>query len=186
MEIIQYSRLSSRPSLLRTRVPAIIAIIVLCLNFGTVSAAPLPQRIHTDPIILIDPIPVRETDIQAVQLTVDLQPKQVHVPPKKAAVQPVYAPGDCESWMVAAGITDLVSARKLIAGESGCNPTVWNKQGSGACGIPQALPCSKMKCPLTNAGGVCQLQWMDAYIKSRYGTWANAYATWLSRSPHWY
>lgn len=63
---------------------------------------------------------------------------------------------------------------------------------SGAYGIPQALPYSKMPkaaWPET-AGGTsdirAQIQWGLTYIKSRYGTPAAAWAKWQQRSPHWY
>lgn len=93
------------------------------------------------------------------------------------------ATGSCAEWMAAAGIPNSVAANKLIGGESGCRPGAVNPS-SGACGIPQALPCSKMPCSLSDP--VCQLKWMNSYVAGRYGSWDNAYATWLSRSPHWY
>jgi len=102
---------------------------------------------------------------------------------KVAQVAPVAVTGNCADWIAQAGITATGSVMALIGGESGCNPRAYN-QSSGACGIPQSLPCSKMGCSLDDP--VCQLRWMDSYVKSRYGTWDNAYATWLSRSPHWY
>lgn len=66
----------------------------------------------------------------------------------------------------------------------------WNAKNpaSGAYGIPQALPASKM----ASAGAdwrtsyKTQVRWGEGYIKSVYGTPANAWAKWQSRSPHWY
>lgn len=63
---------------------------------------------------------------------------------------------------------------------------------SGAYGIPQALPYSKM--PKTawpeTAGGKsdirAQVQWGLNYIKGRYGTPTMAWAFWQRQSPHWY
>lgn len=95
----------------------------------------------------------------------------------------VAAQGNCTEWMALAGIPSTYATNKLIAVESGCNPTVVNKS-SGACGIPQALPCSKIA--HCNWEPVCQLQWMDVYVKSRYGSWDAALAAWNSRYPHWY
>jgi len=85
--------------------------------------------------------------------------------------------------MAAAGIPDIYSTHKLIINESGCNPNAVNPS-SGACGIPQALPCSK----IAHCGvePVCQLQWMDQYVKGRYGSWDGALAAWNARYPHWY
>lgn len=74
--------------------------------------------------------------------------------------------------------------------ESGWNPRIENKGGSGAYGIPQALPGSKMASAgadwRTNAS--TQINWGLGYIKGRpdYGSPAAAWAAWQSRSPHWY
>jgi murein DD-endopeptidase MepM/ murein hydrolase activator NlpD len=79
--------------------------------------------------------------------------------------------------------------KKLWEGESNWR---WNAKNpsSGAYGIPQALPASKM----ASAGSdwrtnpMTQIKWGLKYIKSRpdYGSPAAAYSKWLSRSPHWY
>lgn len=75
----------------------------------------------------------------------------------------------------------------LWNGESGWRYNARNAS-SGAYGIPQALPASKMASAgadwLTNAA--TQIRWGLAYIKSRYGDPATAYRMWLNRSPHWY
>jgi len=77
--------------------------------------------------------------------------------------------------------------KNLWNGESGWSSTALNKS-SGAFGIPQALPASKMASAgsdwKTNAA--TQIKWGLSYIASRYGNPANAYSAWLSRSPHWY
>lgn len=72
----------------------------------------------------------------------------------------------------------------LEMGEAGWNSHAVNPS-SGACGLPQALPCSKLPNGVgTPIGG--QLTWMLDYIARNYGSPAKAYAAWLSRSPHWY
>lgn len=101
-----------------------------------------------------------------------------------AEALPATFKGNCADWVTQAGIGDVASAMKLIGGESGCNPRSYNTS-SGACGIPQSLPCGKLPNGI-DTDPVTQLRWMDSYIKGRYGSWANAYATWSSRSPHWY
>lgn len=64
--------------------------------------------------------------------------------------------------------------------ESGNNP---NSQASnGACGLGQALPCSKMACSLGDYS--CQDAWFTNYMVNRYGTWENAKATWISRATY--
>jgi TP901 family phage tail tape measure protein len=75
----------------------------------------------------------------------------------------------------------------LWAGESGWNPRARNPT-SGAYGIPQALPASKMasagKDWMTNPA--TQIKWGLSYIRSRYGSPLDAYEAWRSRNPHWY
>ncbi|MFF1417632.1 peptidoglycan DD-metalloendopeptidase family protein [Streptomyces sp. NPDC058280] len=79
--------------------------------------------------------------------------------------------------------------QKLWHGESGWRWDARNPS-SGAYGIPQALPASKMSSAgpdwLTNPA--TQIRWGLQYIKSRpdYGSPAAAYSKWLGRSPHWY
>lgn len=62
--------------------------------------------------------------------------------------------------------------------ESGWRPRVWNSGGSGAYGIPQALPASRM----ATAGAdwrtnpATQIRWGLGYIKGRYTTACSAWA----------
>ena len=69
--------------------------------------------------------------------------------------------------------------------ESGWNPTAYNKR-SGAYGIPQALPATKMASAgsdyMTNYK--TQINWGLSYIKSRYGTPTAAYNH--SQTKGWY
>ena len=75
----------------------------------------------------------------------------------------------------------------LWMGESGWNYKATNSS-SGAYGIPQSLPASKMATVgsdyLTNPA--TQIRWGLQYIKSSYGTPCGALDFWQSRSPHWY
>jgi hypothetical protein len=75
----------------------------------------------------------------------------------------------------------------LWNGESGWSETAYN-QSSGATGIPQALPGSKMASagPDWKTNPRTQIKWGIGYIAGRYGSPSAAYAAWLSRSPHWY
>lgn len=74
---------------------------------------------------------------------------------------------------------------KLWNRESSWNLNAVNKR-SGACGIPQSLPCSKMK----SAGAdyrtnyKTQIRWGLNYIKARYGSPANAWGH--SQRTGWY
>lgn len=79
------------------------------------------------------------------------------------------------------------SLYSLWNGESGWNPRAKNAS-SGAFGIPQALPGSKMAAAGRDwaTNGATQIKWGLGYIRSVYGTPAAAYAKWLARRPHWY
>lgn len=55
---------------------------------------------------------------------------------------------------------------ELMSRESSLNPEAINPS-SGSCGLPQALPCSKMKCDLSDVD--CQLEWIEDYVAQRYG-----------------
>ncbi len=63
--------------------------------------------------------------------------------------------------------------------ESGFNPNSVNSY-SGACGIPQANPCSKMADKSVSG----QISWGLDYIASRYGTPAAAWAYWQSHHSY--
>jgi hypothetical protein len=91
--------------------------------------------------------------------------------------------------MLAAGFGagEWPALKALWTGESGWDQNAFNK-GSGATGIPQALPGNKM----SSAGAdwktnpATQIAWGLNYIKGRYGSPSSAYSQWTARSPHWY
>lgn len=74
---------------------------------------------------------------------------------------------------------------KLWNRESGWNPNAHNKS-SGAHGIPQSLPASKMKSEGADyyTNGYTQIRWGLKYIKTRYGSPAKALRH--SDKHHWY
>ncbi|MFJ4787182.1 peptidoglycan DD-metalloendopeptidase family protein [Streptomyces sp. NPDC088794] len=87
------------------------------------------------------------------------------------------------------GPSEFPALEKLWTGESGWRWNAENKS-SGAYGIPQSLPGSKMASAgadwRTNAA--TQIRWGLGYIHDRpdYGSPSAAYSKWLARSPHWY
>ncbi len=91
--------------------------------------------------------------------------------------------GSKEQWMTAAGIaqSDWPYVDYIVSHESGWNPNATNK-GSGACGLVQALPCSKV--PGNGYNPVDNLRWGTGYATSRYGGWAGAYSAWVRQ--HWW
>ena len=74
---------------------------------------------------------------------------------------------------------------KLWERESNWNPNAHNKS-SGAHGIPQSLPASKMASEGDDyyTNGKTQIKWGLKYIKNRYGTPSNAWAH--SQQKGWY
>lgn len=90
-------------------------------------------------------------------------------------------------WMNAAGIppSDQSYVDFIVNHEGGWNGVQkWNYQGSGAYGLCQALPATKMATAGTDymTNPITQLRWCDSYAKERYGSWANAYSFWLRNS----
>ena len=126
----------------------------------------------------------------------------VETPPPvvKKPAKPIETPkpaitGSKAEWLAASNIaqSDWPTADWLIGKESGWNPCAYNPSqsdcgytGNRACGLAQALPCSKLRegagCKMTDA--VCQLNWANAYVNSRYNGWAGAKAH--SEVKGWY
>ena len=62
----------------------------------------------------------------------------------------------------------------IIARESGWN--LYAQNPSGACGLPQAYPCSK----IVWGDAASQINWFISYCTGRYGSVNGAYSHWLS------
>ena len=62
--------------------------------------------------------------------------------------------------------------------ESGNNPEAVNSS-SGACGLGQAEPCSKLSSVCSLSDYACQDAWFTRYMEERYGTWEAAYEHWI-------
>ena len=97
----------------------------------------------------------------------------------------VNIPHDKVSIMQAVGISssDYGYVDYIVSHEGGWGGTTkYNSAGSGAYGICQALPGSKM----ASAGAdwrtnpVTQLRWCDGYARNKFGSWAGAYNFWLN------
>lgn len=126
----------------------------------------------TKPIIggfnLIEVEPLRLNAVQPGASVEDSKPRPLT--PKELAKQIVT-----ERF----GASHFKAFDALVTRESGWNPDAVNKN-SGACGLPQALPCSKIQDRSVQG----QIEWMVSYIANRYGTPANAWAIW--QQQHWY
>lgn len=130
----------------------------------------------------IDLVNDKEVGRKAIQTVVAQEPVKHIVARGKA----VNIPADKESVMAAAGISpsDYAYVNYIISRESGWNAAARNP--SGATGLCQALPGSKM----ASAGAdwqtnpVTQLRWCAGYAVGRYGSWAAAYNFWVAN--HWW
>lgn len=71
-------------------------------------------------------------------------------------------------------------AKSFIYEHESGNRTDAVNASSGACGLGQALPCSKMPCSLQDYA--CQDNFFTNYMLARYGTWENARAFWQVHS----
>lgn len=130
------------------------------------------------------------------------EPKQVQAmevasptpTPTVEPIMPIILP--VEKYLTDAGASNRSKGLEIITAKwSGDNVTAFDniiKKESGwradavneigACGIGQALPCEKMGCSLEDLE--CQVNWVDRYIVSRYGTPLNAWSFWLANN--WY
>ena len=91
--------------------------------------------------------------------------------------------GNKEAWMAAAGIpqSEWWAVDSIVSRESSWNPNAVNAS-SGACGLAQALPCSKMGPNWSDP--VVALKWQYNYVNARYGGYPQAVAFW--NINHWY
>lgn len=102
---------------------------------------------------------------------------------KQPGPVPYTGGGDKDDWLAASGIprSQWGYVDSIVSRESGWNPNAVN-QSSGACGLAQALPCSKV--PGNPLDPVDSLRWMNGYVEGRYGGWEGAYNFW--QANHWY
>ncbi len=125
----------------------------------------------------------KEVSRKKIQEVITVEPvAQVQLKGTKAVV----IVGDRLTWLKEAGIaeSDYFYVDYIVGHEGGWNGTTkWNKAGSGAYGICQALPASKMASAgadyMTNP--VTQLKWCKGYAVGRYGSWYGAYQAWISK-----
>lgn len=93
--------------------------------------------------------------------------------------KPAPAPSPKPSGVVNCG--DNAYKQQIYRRESGCNTAAINKK-SGACGVGQAYPCSKLPCSLSDFA--CQDRFFSSYAIGRYGSWEAAYNHW--QANHWW
>lgn len=69
-------------------------------------------------------------------------------------------------------------AQFVYSHESGCSTTALNAEGCYGLG----QDCSGAVEALCGSNYTCQNTWFNNYAVSRYGSWANAEAVWVSQS----
>lgn len=154
--------------------------------FASAQPVVIPPEIHT-PIVITETKPIDPIDPPDFEEIEEIKPIPVEKPKPVAKPAPV-AIGDHNALMAAAGIApgDYGYVEYIVSRESGWRHTVYNGAGSGAYGLCQALPGSKM----ASAGSdwatnpVTQLKWCNGYAIGRYGSWAAAVAFW--QANHWW
>lgn len=120
---------------------------------------------------------------EIASILIDQPQTQVEVIGSKPAFLPYTGGGSKSDWLAASNIPEESwgYADFMVTRESGWNPNAMNKS-SGACGLAQALPCSKLGPSWNNP--VVALNWMHGYVSGRYGGWEGAYNFW--NKNHWY
>jgi len=139
------------------------------------------KRTVTYEVTIINGQEVSRTEIASI--IVEQSVKQVEVVGAKPANLPYSGGGTKTEWLAASNIPEESwgYADFMVSRESGWNPNAINKS-SGACGLAQALPCSKV--PGNPMNPVDSLNWMNGYVNGRYGGWQGAYNFWQAK--HWY
>ncbi len=132
----------------------------------------------------VEPLNIHLEASTAEELPPEPEPEPVATSAGFASVLMYTGGGSPAEWMAAAGIpeSDWGYVDAIVSRESGWNPNATNSS-SGACGLVQALPCSKV--PGGNGyDPVANLTWAIGYAHGRYGGWPQAYAFW--QDNHWW
>lgn len=151
-------------------------ILLLLLGLLLLWAISFPQKVSSDPL----------PAYSEVKYCVYILPTNTPTP-QPVNVNSFTCSEDHLDWTNAAGISpsDYCYVDYIVSHESGWSATKWNYSGSGAYGLGQALPASKMASYgsdyMTNP--ITQLKWASDYASSRYGGWYGAYLFWIN---HWY
>ena len=126
----------------------------------------------------------REESRKEIQSVTTKEPKtQIEVVGIKEETLQYTGGGSQSEWLAASAIpqSSWGAADFIVSQESGWNPNAVNSS-SGACGLAQALPCSKV--PGNPYDPVNSLNWMNGYVMGRYGSWEAAVS--FKRVNGWY
>ncbi len=157
---------------MRILIAALLSAALLLFTGTPVNnSTPASTKVQTVQVAAPEKVAVVESTALTEQETeVEPEPQEIAEPlsDKEQLMQEAGIPP--EDW----GATDYI-----VSHESSWNPTAVNPT-SGATGLCQALPASKM----ASAGDdymsnpVTQLRWCHDYAESRYSGWWSAFAFW--------
>ena len=141
---------------------------------------------HPSPIPVIEPKilkpiePIEQVNIEPIE-----EIRVVKTTPTPASAPTQSIGGTPQEWMKAAGIPEsdwtfvdcVINGCQGVSAEGGWHGTQrWNTAGSGAYGLCQSLPASKMASAgadyMTNP--ITQLKWCHGYAQ-QYGGWSQAW-----------
>lgn len=177
--------------------PIVIAVSIITVFQPPAPTAEATEQAQQQPEEAAEPPSTPPAETPAVQ-----EPVQDGVQePIQGPEQPKTPEQIAHELVVAAwGEHEWASFKQLAGNESGFQPGRLNKS-SLACGIPQALPCSKLypemdkqtiretkvhvgnKWYLANPDAERELKWMVNYIRDRYGSPAKALHFWKVIAP---
>jgi uncharacterized protein YabE (DUF348 family) len=132
-------------------------------------------------IVMVDGKEVGRTKINEI---VTRQPKNRKIVVGMKSLGPKFdSSTEKIKWLKAAGIPeeDWGYVDYIVSKESTWRPDAVNKS-SGACGLVQALPCSKLGANWSDP--VVALKWQFQYVVERYGGYRGAYDFWVKNK--WY
>lgn len=113
---------------------------------------------------------------EALQAKAEAKKRDIAAQAQKAVVAAVETPK-----AYASNCGDAKSC--IYQKESGNNPSSINRS-SGACGLGQAWPCSKLRLSCSLTDYECQDAFFTKYAVDRYGSWDNAWSFWSAN--HWW
>jgi hypothetical protein len=155
-----------------------LAVMAL-LGFSSVPASPsLTAQASPSPLVPSASIPATVPSLDpTLPLGLVLQP-----PPRNRIATDLPTVADARLWLSQTLPTrEAVCLDRIVWHESRWNPLVWNTKGSGAYGLPQARPASKMASagPDYMTNPITQLRWAIAYA-AKYGSLCGAWAFWVA------
>lgn len=143
------------------------------------SSSSAPNLLSASPVITPLAVPTSEHPPPVVTTTT---PAPTQDPVEAVKPAPIFTPApvspfcddkqSCQAYAKQIVPADQWSCfNTLIEKESGWRPFVWNAGGSGAYGLVQALPASKMSSEGSDweTNGATQLRWGLDYMNERYG-----------------